>query len=296
MGEQPCYSIFFYRDDFYKVVHFKSTGVGGICIKEKESNDSKLNNNIARARSMVLQYGICNDWDYFFTGTLDKRKFNRYSLDAFALDFPQWIRNQRKKYNLPFRYLFIPERHKKGGWHIHGMCSGFPDSEFGDFPPNAPLDLREGFKEGKYFNWEPMMQRYGYCSFAPIRNSLAASFYILKYIGKDMQGRSSDLGQHLYFHSHGLKKAQKVADILYYDEQLSSICTSEFEFCSTGFVSDVDWSFPYRFDGCQPVFKEMTPTVKNREEVLKDVDLTQFEPAYYQQMRLDGFQPLAFDL
>lgn len=292
MGEQPCYSIFFYRDDFYKVVHFKSTGVGGICIKEKESNDSKLKNNIARARSMVLQYGICNDWDYFFTGTLDKRKFSRFSLDVFSVNFTQWIRNQRKKFDSPFSYLLIPERHKDGAWHIHGLLSGIPEGELQPFPETAPLSLRTG----DFLNWGAYAKRYGFCSLAPVRNSLAASFYILKYIGKDMQGRSSDLGQHLYFHSHGLKKAQKVADILYYDEQLSSICTSEFEFCSTGFVSDVDWSFPYRFDGCQPVFKEMTPTVKNREEVLKDVDLTQFEPQYYQQMRLDGFQPLAFDL
>lgn len=288
MGERPCYSIFFYRDGFYKIVHFKSVGVGGICLKEKESNDSKLSNNISRARSMVLQYGICNDWDYFFTCTLDKLKFNRYSLDAFSIDFPQWIRNQRKKYGLDFKYLFIPERHQDGAWHIHGFMSGIPSWEFSDFP-DPFYKLQKAYREGKYFNWPPMWDRYGSCSFAPLRDGVAASFYILKYIGKDLTGRASDFGQHIFFHSHGLKKAFKVADVRYFDEQLSSLCTTEFDFCSTGFVNGVDWDFPYNFEGCEPVYKEMNPQKLKLEEVLKDVDLTQFEPEYYQQMRMDGF-------
>lgn len=293
MGERPCYSIFFYRDDFYKVVHFKSTGVGGICIKERESNDSKLSNNLSRARSMVLQYGICNDWDYFFTGTLDPKKFPRYSIEVFSVNFTQWLRNQRKKFGTSFSYLLIPERHKNGAWHIHGMLAGIPPSELSPFSSNAPLSLREGV----YLNWESYANRYGFCSLAPVRNSLAASFYILKYIGKDMYGRSSDLGQHLYLHSHGLKKAFKVSEIKYYDEQLSALCTSDFEFCSTGFVSGVDWDFPYNFDGCEPVAKEMFPEKLSREEVLKDVDITEFEPLYYQQMRMDGFHAgHAFDI
>lgn len=293
MGERPCYSIFFYRDGFYKIVHFKSVGVGGICLKDKESNDSKLSNNISRARSMVLQYGICNDWDYFFTGTIDKNKFNRYSIEVFSNNFTQWMRNQRKKFNSPFSYLLIPERHKKGAWHIHGMLSGIPQSELQSFSDSAPVSLRSG----GFLNWSAYQERYGFCSLAPVRDGVAASFYILKYIGKDMQGRSSDLGQHLYFHSHGLKKAFKVADVRYFDEQLSSLCTTEFDFCSTGFVNGVDWDFPYNFEGCEPVYKEMNPQKLKLEEVLKDVDLTQFEPEYYQQMRMDGFgsvQP--FDL
>lgn len=293
MGERPCYSIFFYRDGFYKIVHFKSVGVGGICLKEKESNDSKLSNNISRARSMVLQYGICNDWDYFFTGTIDKNKFNRYSIEVFSNNFTQWMRNQRKKFNSPFSYLLIPERHKNGAWHIHGMLSGIPQSELQSFSDSAPVSLRSG----GFLNWSAYQERYGFCSLAPVRDGVAASFYILKYIGKDMQGRSSDLGQHLYFHSHGLKKAFKVADVRYFDEQLSSLCTTEFDFCSTGFVNGVDWDFPYNFEGCEPVYKEMNPQKLKLEEVLKDVDLTQFEPEYYQQMRMDGFGSVqAFDI
>lgn len=100
MGFSPAYSIHQYRDDIYKVVAFKGNRDPDLAyLRKKEDwkkNDVKLDSNFSRARSMVLQYALCNPWEYFFTGTLDRQKFDRYDLDTYAARLMQFIRDKRK--------------------------------------------------------------------------------------------------------------------------------------------------------------------------------------------------------
>lgn len=74
MGDLPLYAIHQYRDDIYKVVAFRRRAPSVVRLRREEQqvNDTKLDNNFSRARSMVLQYALCNPWEYFFTGTLDR--------------------------------------------------------------------------------------------------------------------------------------------------------------------------------------------------------------------------------
>ena len=73
MGISPLYSIHQYSEEIYKVVAFK--GVRDpenprVRDKEQEQHyDAKLNETFCRANSLVLQYALCNPWDFFFTGT-----------------------------------------------------------------------------------------------------------------------------------------------------------------------------------------------------------------------------------
>lgn len=72
MGISPLYSIHRYSEEIYKVVAFK--GVRDpenphVRDKEQEQHyDAKLNEAFCRAKSLVLQYALCNPWDFFFTG------------------------------------------------------------------------------------------------------------------------------------------------------------------------------------------------------------------------------------
>ena len=76
MAVSPRYTIHQYRDDMFKIVAFKGNrDPDAVFLRHREDfqqNDAKLANNYSRARSMILQYALCNPWDYFFTGTLDK--------------------------------------------------------------------------------------------------------------------------------------------------------------------------------------------------------------------------------
>lgn len=98
------------------------------------TNEQKLENNLSRSRNKVFEYAYCNDWEYFVTMTLDKEKFDRYDLKAWKKSLTQWIRDYRKKYGCKIQYLLIPERHKDGAWHIHGLLSGLPADRLSVFP------------------------------------------------------------------------------------------------------------------------------------------------------------------
>lgn len=207
MSFSPLYTIHRYSDGLFKVVAFKGNrDPDFVYLRDREEqaqNEIKLDSNFSRARSMVLQYALCNPWEYFFTGTLDKTKMDRYDLDTYASRLMQFIRDKRKKYEAKFQVLLIPEHHDDGAWHMHGLVNGLPEEVLSPFAPPAPKRLIEG----GFLNWPDYMDKFGFCSLAPIRDPVATAYYVSKYVSKDLSRRSGDLGKHLYFHSRPLKKA-----------------------------------------------------------------------------------------
>lgn len=281
----PRYTIHQYRDDMFKVVAFKGNrdpdAVFVRTREEQQVNENKLSNNFSRARSMVLQYALCNPWDWFFTGTLDKLKYDRYNgLDKFMKDLSQFVRDKRKKYDAKFQVLLIPEHHKDGAWHVHGLIHGLPVDVLRPFRPPEPQDLIDkGF-----LNWEDYMNKFGWCSLAPIRQPVATAYYVTKYISKDLSQRAGDLGKHLYFHSRPLRKAEAVSDVYAYEPQLDAYCTHEYDFCKVGMVEGANWWFPFQWDysevrNVQPLYPEPPTPVK---DPLQDFDPSTVDPFYEQ--------------
>ncbi|MEA4933443.1 MAG: hypothetical protein VB071_07690, partial [Lawsonibacter sp.] len=238
MGVSPKYTIHQYREDVFKVVAFKGNRDPDHFYSadhaEEQHYDSKLNEAFCRARSMVLQYALCNSWDYFFTGTLDEKKFNRYKLDGYQAKLSQFIRDKRKAYETQIQFLLVPEQHKDGAWHIHGLISGLPESAVRKFRYPEPKHL----VQSDYLNWPDYMRKFGFCSLGPIINPVATAFYITKYVSKELSRRGGDLGKHLYFHSRPLQKAEKASDVYYYNYGLDRCCIHDHDFCKTGMVQN----------------------------------------------------------
>lgn len=250
MTVSPLYTIHQFRTDIFKVVAFKRrSGLGDtVFLHDREDdnhNDTKLDNNFSRARSMVLQYALCNPWELFFTGTLDKAKYDRYDLDTYMADLSQWIRDMRKAYGVKFQVLLVPEQHKDGAWHVHGLVHDLLVSAAEPFGEGTPKELRDH----DYINWPDYQEKFGFCSLALIRDPIATAFYISKYVSKDLSRRAGDLGKHLYFHSRPLCKAEKVSDIYLPNPGLDNLCTHEYDFCKTGMVIGAPWYFPGIWDG-----------------------------------------------
>ena len=279
----PLYTIHGYTESMYKVVCFKGNrDPDKVFLRDHEEQqhyENKLDSNFSRARSMVLQYALCNPWDYFFTGTLDRSKYNRYDLDSFAAALSQFVRDKRKKYDAKFQYLFVPEQHKDGAWHMHGLIQGLPVSVLSRFSPPAPLDLISG----GFLNWPDYQDKFGFCSLAPIRDPVATAYYITKYVSKDLARRGGDLGKHLYFHSRPLRKAEKLSEVYLYQSELEQYCTHDHDFCKTGMVEDAPWYFPYQWDGSEAVAEDpLFP--KPLEDPLQDFDPMTVDP-FYEQLR-----------
>lgn len=177
-------------------------------------NNIKLLNNLTRAKNRILEYGLCNDWEYFSTFTIDRQKFNRYDLSAYHKSFSQWLRDYNKKYGLHIKYLTVPEKHKDGAWHEHGFIMGIPKSHLREFTlkEKIPKHIRDKLKEGCHvFDFPAYREKFGFCDFEPIRSREGASYYILKYITKDLQRSVSKLNARMFYNSQGLKSSEVVA-------------------------------------------------------------------------------------
>lgn len=168
---------------------------------EEHDSGDRYESNIIRAKSKILEFALCNPWDNFVTLTLDPLKYDRYNLHGWKKDLSQWIRDQRKRGCGNLRYLLIPETHKDGAWHMHGLFEGIPS---GDLVKNG----------NGYLDWPRYRKKFGFISLDPVRNKVAVSKYITKYIKKGTEATATELetGRHLYYHSAGLRGRELILE------------------------------------------------------------------------------------
>lgn len=151
----------------------------------------RLTNNIVRARSRVLELGYCNKWEFFCTLTLDGSLRDRYDLPAFVKALGVWIGNYNKRYNTHLRYILIPEQHKDGAYHMHGLLSGVAASSL--------CKNEHGYLDMPYYR-----KHFGYISLDRLRSKDKAVSYITKYISKGFSQTDIKSGKHLFYASKKL--------------------------------------------------------------------------------------------
>ncbi|MBE5850167.1 MAG: hypothetical protein E7298_08430 [Lachnospiraceae bacterium] len=177
-------------------------------------NEDKLKNNLVRARSKILEYALCNEWEWYFTATIDGKKYNRTDLKRYRNDFTRFLQRFGRQNRLTIQYLIIPELHKDGkSWHAHGFIKGLPVEYLSEFKYNRKLPkyiktrLNYGYK---LYEFRPYSERFGFNDFERIRDLKRSASYITKYITKDLGRSVSELGLHTFFASKGLKTAKEI--------------------------------------------------------------------------------------
>ena len=78
--------------------------------------------NIRRSKQKVLHMAMLNPFTHFITWTLNAAKIDRYSPDEVSRKLKRFLQDCVKRHNLT--YLIIPEHHKDGAIHMHGLISG----------------------------------------------------------------------------------------------------------------------------------------------------------------------------
>jgi hypothetical protein len=182
--------------------------------KRETVNTEKMEESISRTKSRIFEIAFCNPWDWFFTGTLDPKKYDRTDLDNYHKKLTQWIRDYNKKHNIKIKFLFIPELHSDGkSWHIHGFIYGLPVEHLKQFQLGDTMGkgLSDKVKKGDtVYNWLPYANKFGFCDLEPIRNHEAVSKYITKYITKNLASCVKELNAHQYYASRGLNRAETI--------------------------------------------------------------------------------------
>lgn len=205
----------------YQLTHMNSVRCAGLEAREVQPalrGDSNADaaerflSSISRAKTNVFQLAACNPWDYFVTLTISADKHNRYDLPGTFKKLSKWFNNYHR-YAPDFKYLLVPEPHKDGAWHFHGMILGLPVSYLELFceADHIPNRLKEMIRQGRcIYNWPAYANTFGYVTLERIRDKQRCAAYMSKYITKELGQSSIEANHHLYYSSQGLKRAELI--------------------------------------------------------------------------------------
>ena len=183
--------------------------------KNENSENERFSNSISRSKSRIFELAMCNEFNFFCTFTQDQNIRNRFDLKEFRKDFAQLVRNinRSRGENEKIKYLLIPEQHKNGAWHMHGLLAGLKETDLRKFTlsEKLPYRIRKQIEKGvEIYDWTRYRKAFGYFTCTKIEDKTACSKYITKYISKDLQKTVRDSGEHLFFASQGLKGREAV--------------------------------------------------------------------------------------
>ena len=146
-----------------------------------------------RTINKVYELSRSNYWEYFFTMTFAQDKVDRYNYDDCSSKLTQWLNYTRKHYAPDMVYLVVPERHKDGAFHFHGLFSNIG---------NLPLS-DSGHKQNGRTIYNLPTYKYGFTTVSMVGDSGKASSYLTKYITKELCSVTS--GKKRYWISRNAK-------------------------------------------------------------------------------------------
>lgn len=168
-------------------------------VRDGSTVEKKEIENGARAIQMVYDLARGTKWDWFITLTFSPEEVDRFDYDACAalvLKFTQSLR----WYNC--LYMIIPEQHKSGAWHFHGLIKG-----------DLPVTLARNPQGKLIFDnkrrpiYNVINFKVGFSTATQIGDSDKTVSYITKYLTKDKMAKVPK-GKKRYWASRGLPKPE----------------------------------------------------------------------------------------
>lgn len=172
-----------------------------------------------RARAKVAELARANDFSYFVTLTLDAERIDRYDIKEQQRVFRCWLDNAVRRYGLA--YVLVPERHKDGAIHYHGLFNdalSYVDSgtisRAGIKRPQRPRSKEQRamwLDEGGQIVYNIGEWSFGFSTAIGLYGERRAAIaYVCKYIGKDAEKIG---GRWYYSGGHLLKPARSYVDV-----------------------------------------------------------------------------------
>lgn len=146
-------------------------------MEELEYN-AERSEKVSRNRTINSIYDIArsNEWEWFFTLTFNPDKVDSFDYAACSKKLSDWLHNMKKKAP-EMKYIVVPEQHKSGRWHFHGLFTNVDSMNFVD---SGLVD-----KKGKII-YNVGNYRLGFSTATKIDDVNRASSYLCKYITKDL--------------------------------------------------------------------------------------------------------------
>lgn len=163
------------------------------------SDDSEFARSMRSSRNRTIQsiykYARQALWSYFVTLTFNQEFVDRFDYKECNDKVRNWLKHQHSRFAPDLKYLFVPEQHKSGAWHFHGLIADVGDMAFADSGHTTKM----GQIIYNLSGW-----RFGFSTATAVTDTSRVSGYITKYITKDLCGatqyanrflRSRNLGE-----------------------------------------------------------------------------------------------------
>jgi hypothetical protein len=153
----------------------KSEILNDLITKIKRSIKSSRN----RAKNKIYDYARSNDFEWFVTMTFNPKELDSFDYNECSKKLSKWLNNIRVRYAPDLQYLFVPELHKSGRYHFHGLISNIGDLkmvESGHYSSSGQMI----YNIGNY--------NLGFTTATKILDKHRTATYIGKYITKELSG------------------------------------------------------------------------------------------------------------
>lgn len=198
-----------------------------------EQLDEKTRKYLKEVRTNIINLAFnYSNWEYFITLTFDFREVGEYSHDKAIELLKKWINNQKHQ-NIDMTYLLVPEFHKSGQLHFHGLIANVPKWKFEEArnPNTNRLIKVNGLQIYNLKNY-----KLGFTTISKIQDQEKVSNYISKYATKDLITLKN---KKRYWYSRNLEKPrteylylEKTLVEEYHDKNVIFLKTYDRENCS----------------------------------------------------------------
>lgn len=192
-------------------------------VKHRDNSEVR-GDSLKRAKDSIFDYVLNNDFEYFFTGTINPDELDSKNPKELLKPVQQWLKDMVKRYGLS--YIMIAERHKKGGIHFHGLFRSVKPLRLEDSgtklykgrkkPVSNERAEQLGLSGGRtVYNLKTWS--FGFTTCVELTGDrMNTAFYVTKYITKDCK----KIFGRFFWHSRDLKKPSVCIHDVDYDSIL----------------------------------------------------------------------------
>lgn len=157
---------------------------GGSCTEKEKEKLTRQNMYRSKSNLIDLVYhnSLVTPWEYFVTLTFNPEEVDSLDYSTVSEVLAKWLDNMKHQ-NPQMLYVIVPELHKSGRIHWHGLFKNVPNWKL--VPARSESTGRLIYKNGSQI-YNLANYKYGFTTVSKIKNQEAVSVYMSKYMTKEL--------------------------------------------------------------------------------------------------------------
>ena len=202
--------------------------------------------SINRTIQSIYEYALNNDWDWFCTFTFSSDSIDRNDYKLVMSRIRKWCNHIKTRKCKDMKYLLVPEKHKKGGYHVHGLfshCDGLTFVDSGRVAVGKKAYKRTLLNSNYPTIYNVADWKNGFSTATRIVSSAKCASYICKYITKDLCIELKNYRR--FYPSSNLKRAEQCIYNMSYEDIEEWIKSYEVDYMKTQHIAEAGQTIKY---------------------------------------------------